>query len=520
MANSHDLVAVEILQRVLWPGGSDRRNWPQNLSSWAVEFARFCRGSGSVASDELKEVLTRAFIFRDNSELLGTERSATRILSQLLEDIPSREGKLTVLKELTALYPEESHFWAHLGRFYTLDPADFSRALECIDKAISFSPEDHVLYHMRGMAIRAQIANGLKSTTELGADVVDLMNAAATAFGKARELQPEDEHSCISEVQMIARVLDHLSKEEATRGGQLSDRLMRSGTDPYVRDAFQNAESLLEQVRRNREGEGASTYEEDCRARLDALYGRHDRALQAWDSLLGRTDTYRPPVRRQIVWTYLARKRRSWANLDQREISRIVELLEENLQEEPNNDHNLRLWVQAVRRKTSPPPLETILEKVGYWKTNSGSLDSIYYLYVLYALDAMEGSPSSRESALKFVGECRALARNRRNRTKSLEWLGSGNGLARLVHHSELGKWDEKDKDYWETPTTLARVKGRISRIDGNQAGQIELSGGLEAFFVPVREGFSKDRSENVRVDFNLGFSYDGLRAWDVKPVT
>ena len=512
---AHDLIAVELLQQLLWPSGPDRRNWRQRLSTLAIEFAEFCHGSDGVPSDELRDVVTRAFIYRDNSDLLGTERAGAKSFSQLIEDIPSPEGRLSVLKRLTELYPAQSHFWAHLGRFYTIEMRDFTRALECIDTALSFSPDDHVLHHMRGMALRHQITELLHIEEPSEDTIVTLMKAASCSFEEARKLDPEDEHAYISEVQMIARVLDHIGKSEAKRDGDLLRRLSAPGVDPYLRDAFQYAEDLLEQVRRNREGEGASTYEEDCRARLDSLYGRHDLALQTWNGLLARQDVYGPPVRRQIVWTHLARRERSWAALDPREVARIVELLEDNLKEEPNNDQNLRLWIQAVRRLPTPPSLESIIEKVGYWRTNSGSLDSVYYLYVLYALEALDGSRFARENTIKFMGESRGLARARRNRTKSLEWLGTGKGIKRLVHHSELGRWD-KDRDYWDSSARLIRVRGRIGRIEGNQAGYIETPGELTAFFVPVREGFSKDRSENKAVDFHLGFSYDGLRAWNV----
>ena len=63
------------------------------------------------------------------------------------------------------------------------------------------------------------------------------------------------------------------------------------------------------------------------------------------------------------------------------------------------------------------------------------------------------------------------------------------------------------------TRNPLTRVRGRVARINGPQAGFIELAGGLEAFFVPARSGLSRG-SENTPVLSFLGFSYDGLRAW------
>lgn len=458
------------------------------------------------------EVARRTFIYRDNTELLGTERSATKQFAQLLQDIPSPEGALEVLHRLTEIYPDEPHFWAHLGRFYSIERRDPQEALACIDRAIALRDDDSVLHHMRGMALRQQVYETIGNAAALW-DALDLAKQASGSFGRARDLNPDDEHGYISEVQMLARLLDYAGQQH---GEGVLGYLASPAADPFLRDCFERAEDLLERVRRNREGQGASPYEEECRAKLNTLYGRHDRALQIWDNLLSRKDVYGPPVRRQIVWTYLARCGRSWDAIPGREVGRIVSLLEENLREEPHSDTNLRLWVQAVRRSPHPPNIEAVIERVGYWRASGGSLDASFYLYVLYALQAIEGSSLARDATSRFVEECRMKARFRRNRTKSFEWLGEGLGIGRLIHHSQLGEW-RTDTEFWENIAPLSRIPGRIARIEAPQAGHIEIQGGLDAFFVPARGGYSSGRSENRSVTCFLGFSYDGLRAWGVK---
>ena len=112
---SHDLIAREILKKLLWPNFGDSEQWRQNLSGWAVEFAGFCRGNLPVPSDAMLEVARRTFVYRDNVELLGTERSSTRQFAQLIRDIPVKEGRLEVLRALVEEFPDEAHFLAHLG---------------------------------------------------------------------------------------------------------------------------------------------------------------------------------------------------------------------------------------------------------------------------------------------------------------------------------------------------------------------------------------------------------------------
>jgi hypothetical protein len=127
---AHDLLAQELLEQLLWPSaGEDRaRLWRQNLSTWAIAFAQFCRGDTSrPPSEEMLEVARRTFIYRDNTELLGTERSGGKSFAQLIEEIPSEAGQLETLRVLADLYPREAHIWAHLGRFHSMQRHDYPK---------------------------------------------------------------------------------------------------------------------------------------------------------------------------------------------------------------------------------------------------------------------------------------------------------------------------------------------------------------------------------------------------------
>ena len=512
----HDLIASEILEQSLSPANQDRRLWKQNLSRFSISFIEMCSGSIARASisESILEVIRRIFIYRDNVDLMGSERAATRRFSQVLEDINSREGRLLVLKSIVESFPEEAHFWAHLGRFYSNEMRDFARAIEFADAAIRLQPSDHLLHHMKGMVLRKQMEEAIGHREPTG-QLIAIARGASECFRMARELDSDDEHGYISEVQMLINLMDYASRN--IEGG-IFRYVSSSTSEPFIRDAFDRAENLLDQVRRFRQGEMPSGYEAYCRAKLNALYGEHDVALQSWTNLLSDREIYRPPVRRQIVRTYLVRRGGSWYNLKPRELLRSVELIEDNLQEEPYNESDLRLWLQGIRFLPTPPSLEGVLERVTYWKANKGGLEASFYLYILHSLLAMEGRRVHQDDAEGFLNECRLLSRQRRNRHRSFEWLGHGEGIRGLVHQLELGEWNEHS-NFWSSVEKLKRVSGRISRIDGPQAGKIDLPGGLEAFFVPIRGNFFKGQSENEKVHFYVGFSYDGLRAWAVERI-
>ena len=510
----HSIVAEECIRQVLMPTieGADPRAWRYQLSAWCREIVRFCRGRHPEASSEGRDLANRVFVFRGNSELIGSERAGSNQFSMLINDLPSPEARLEVLRALTERFPHEAHLWAHLGRFYSVVLKEYEKAADAIEESISIQPADHVLHHMKGMNLRARLYDRIADRAALE-DVAELAKEAAEAFGEARRLRPDDEHGYISEVQMTLRVLDYCGE---LRGEAPIVAVASAQCPEWIRDCTEKVESLLATVRESRRGEEASVYEEDCRARLGAIYGDYSTALQRWNSLLDRAATYRPSVRRQIVWTYLARKGRDWSALSGKEVGRSIELLEENLREDPDDERNFRLWLRAIRYSEVVPSVETVIEKLSAWHVVSDSVEPAYYLFVMHVLRALEGSRLAAESVGRYLEECRKKTRYRRNRTRSFEWIGTGAGLRRLVHHDSLGMWD-RGAQFWSDRSLLDVVDGVVVRIQGPEAGEIEIEGGLRAFYVPGRVDHHSGNAENRRVQFFLGFSYDGLRAWEVR---
>ena len=504
----HSLVAEELLKQILASGG-DPRTWRNHLADWGISFMSFCRGDLRTHSVKMLELVRRVFVFRDDFDVLGHEQSVQRRFSNFVQEVRVSEGKLRVLEELVNLFPDVHHFWAHLARFHALERKDFSEALRAANYAVEIGDRDSVVYHMRGMVRRYQLRELRRENTSVE-DLVAIAEKASSDFAYSRRLNPENEHGYIAEVQMIIELLDYIARST----GDLFQYLAGRSVPHYLREALDNAEGLLAHVKREREGIGASQYEIRASARAHQLYGDYSGAIQQLDSLTARPDVYQPPIRRQLAWAYLARANDDWSKVPKRYIRRVIELLASNLEEEPRSEQNIRLWMQASRFQEMPPSLESVVEQVQYWLAEPGVVDATYYAYVLNALLAMDGMGLAFQRYQKHLEECRELTRFRRNRDRSYEWLGDGIGIARLVHQSRLGDWD-RERGFWENTQPLVRVRGRVARITGPQAGVIELAGGLEAFFVPARSHLHHG-SENTAVTAFLGFSYDGPRAWDI----
>jgi tetratricopeptide (TPR) repeat protein len=514
---AHNLVAREILTLILGEGLGDERNWNTRLADLACEFADFCRTNQPVHPEDLQTVVERVFFFRNDSELLGSVRAGENLFSELIGAIPNPEGRLRVFQRIVELFPDCPHYWAHLGRYYSIRLHEFAKAIQAIDRAIALNGKDFVLHHMKGMALRNLAFKSIETERPL-IELLPIAKQASECFAQARALEPDEDYGYISEAQMITRLLDYAQGI----GGQSAVAVAaNANSDPWIREAFQKVEDLLLAVRQHHVGEQASEYEEKCRADLDNLYGAHDQALQRWQNLLDRRDVrgqcvvHAPPIRRQIVWTHLARCGRRWDKMPSNSLQRTLDLLDQNLQEEPADDRNVRLWIQGARFLPNPPTVEVAAERVAYWRSNGDSLDAIYYIFVLHSVQAIAGSTLSGDRAMRALEECKNRARSRRDRTRSFEWLGTGQGLRQLVHQDMLGEWD-REKDFWTNTSQLRRLEGVVSRIRGPQAGEIALAGGLKAFFVPGAAGLAFGRAQNLRVKFFLGFSYEGLRAWSV----
>jgi len=519
---AHELIAVEIMESVLQGTATDRRVWKQNLSTWALKLIDMFSTPHKVPSDEIKDILSRIFIIREYTELMKSpELSGAKRYAPMIEDIPNNEGRLGIFRELVETFPDEPHFWGHLGRFCAIELHRNEDALEAIDKALELDSKNNVFYHMKGMVLRQQIYDFLETLKQRGhfsPDDTDTIKRkieeASEQFEKSRSFAaPREEHAYVSHIQLLIRVVDFgfaISKQPSR------EEFLVSEDAAWYRDLIDKAEHLLDELKRKQEGELPSLYTTRCESGLDELYGDYSRVLEGWNSLLDRRDIYLPGVRRQIARVYLVRKKRLWDELDQRELRRVAQLMQENIETDPTDYGSMRYWFQAVRR-IDGESIEAVIERLSYWKATTESIEATFYLYILYTLQALDGLTTSTLKASGLIVECSKMARALAIRHNSIEWFGKGTGMKRILHYSLLPKsWEAE----FEKGDKLSLVEGRVSRIFGPEAGDIELSCGLRAFFVPGR-GFKRtyvrSRDENKAIRCYLSFTYDGIRAWAVR---
>ena len=517
---AHYVIAEEILEQELGRVIGNRANWRIGLADLAVKLIDLLTGLPHRGRGRISEILRAVLIERGRSQSPAGPWEAD--FSLFLDHVPSIEGQQRVLEHLTEAFPEEPHFWAHLGRFYSRAVRDHSMAHAAHQRAIGLMSDDSLLHHMAGMAWRDDLYDLLASTrNDLAPDqekeVLGKIKEATKEFEVARGLDRRSEYNYISQVQMILRVVGTVSSAKGYRYDRIGFLTM-PGNDFY-RDLVDQAQNLLSDLTLIKGDETPSQLQVELEASLEGLIGNQSEAIERLTNVLDRRESYKPPLRRAIIRSYVARRQGDWAKLSDHELARVLGLANDNITEEPASDYNLRLWLRAVRTENALS-VDRVAERLGYKRLQNPSVDTTYYLYIAKFLQLESGDLGAKSQVSNLIEECAREARGMSRTTSSFEWLGNESGLGGLIHVSTLGKWDP-DRGFWTNTEPLKRVGGRIAIIRNQGNGEIELPSGLRVFFAPSRGaipgGYIAGQDTGREVEFYLGFSYDGLRAWSVR---
>ncbi|MGW4947242.1 P-loop NTPase [Actinoplanes sp. NPDC004185] len=511
----HPQVAERVLEQLL--GGSDPDKWLINLSDASVEFVDQLTGALGPNNLQTLRLLENLFVRRTRAD---ENRGGN--FSELISSLPKQSAH-RVLERLTATCPNEPHFWNHLGRHLAYEiRAEYSKAEDYLLTAVELSHgEDavhlHTLGQVRRIAIEQQLRsvldNNERSVTaeELRDKIGGKFQLAMEAFARARVKSPGSEHSYITPVQLVLHVLERLRR--ASGYDNLPELIGGdSAVADWVSEQFASAETLLEEYRNVKAGPMgiSSRHFRDVERDIEALYGNIDFLMEEWRAQLEDNEE-RASIGRALARAHVRRARRNWARLEEWELREIEVCLDNAMRSTRPTDSDLRTWFQAYRRLPEYNELRA-LDRFSSVVQHIDSLEAHYYLYVLHFMRWYRGDEFSQDAIRSHIEKASKLARSA-NSQWSYEWMGVTPEWCPLAHFSELGEWSGS---FWNYVAPLKRVSGVIQDIEGPQFGTIRVGEGrLMARFNP-RERFRRARDENALVDFFLGFSYEGLRAWEV----
>lgn len=504
----HVLFSKALKEQILEGSSSMETDiWKTGLADVCIDFIKDSVVEGE-GSRKVQEILQTLFI--------GTRKDRHgKTFTPIVEDIRIEEEKERLFKCLKESYPENSHYCSHLARFYAYYRRNRELAFKYANEAISLSEgegrKDPLLYHIKGMCIREaaydlmdSLMNKKRNEQPLRKEDIDevineLVPNAEKEFELSRKISNDqnktDEYGYVSHIQMLIRAIDF----GAIISGQDKSDFLAENKYPYHL-WIDMAETLLEEIRRITINKDDNQKIIRCEDELNLFYERYDLILQSLNSQLEKGENS-TGVRRQIVRTYF-RKKEVNSEGNSKVLNRILDLMEDNINEEPANEKNFYLWFKAAR--FSSVTLADALSKIGRWKAQSTSLDATYYFYILKVFSAIEGYTPDAIDAVKLIKECKNNVPKSKNITFQHEWYGKGNHLRRLKSHKEF---DSINKE-----STLDLVRGYFTDFENMGSGFITIADKIKVFFSPAQAKLSQE-DLNKEVEFYLGFSYDGPRA-------
>lgn len=454
-----------------------------------------------IAKSQYREILEDSVL---QQLLIGTkaDRNGEKFTQIVRDMMPSEQED--VLNTLHNMFPENAHFCSHLARYYSSVKKDFVKALGLADRAISLSSvDDAMLYHIKAMCYSHEIGKiiddyrnqnvkdrktGLESLHNI---IENLLPHASENFELARKYQHDDdkEVTYLPNIYMLIKLFDYaIDVCEFERKKVLSE-----GICPYC-EWIDEAQSLLESLKQSYLNEETEEYTQcevkmwnsikDCADVIDLL---NNQLSKGRNVLL---------IRRLIVRTYFY-KNDNYKN-NKRINSNIMSLMEENIGAAPSDERNYILWFNAARY--SDLALDSILSKMNQWKGLNPTKEIIFYCFVFTAIKALQNDTTAAAIASRLLEQCKHIGGFDSIHIK--EWYVS----------SKLGikKFSELNSDKEERKLVYGRIKSYKHAGDA----RIVLDCGLDVFFKPAVSGIT-EANLNHKVSCFIGFSYDGIRAYD-----
>lgn len=511
----HPQIAEQVLQELL--GGDEPKTWRRNLPQLSADLIVSVAGHLGPENFLARRLLENLFVRRIRAD---DQSRPGRNFSELIEAMP-RNSAHWVLQQLTEHCPNEPHFWNHLGRHQIYQmKSSFESAEGYLLRAVELSEGRDALHlHTLGMVRRLWIEHSMSallktrpSAQMLLDEVLTRFQSAMDAFDRARDAAPHNDYGYITPVQLTLDVLERLVR---VSGHESLPDLINSGdvASDWVAQQLAYAEDLLDQyrvLRANQYGPPDSDYFRGCEEKIERLYSNIDHLITQWRAQLEDNEE-KAAIGRALARAYIRRGNRDWSSMDEATLRTIAQCLDTSVRVRTPSEAELRNWFQAYRRLPEYNELRA-LERFSSIAEVADSLEASYYLYVLHFMRWRRGEELNQDRIRAHLDATDKLSRYA-NRQWSYEWVGRSPEWCPLTHFSELGEWAG---GFWNHPQPLDRVPGVIEEIEGPKRGWVRIGDGrLRAFFRPG-DKFRRGRDEYAYVDFFLGFSYEGLRAWEV----
>lgn len=527
----HYLFTQEILKQIIYQDQNEQELSDDikasNLSSTLIKFIKYSKTNATVDYDTTLEMMCNLFIVRSGEEI--NKGRFSPLVEKVMDFCSStRDGANRaglIFKTLVTMFPDNGHFKGHLSRFYSYVEENYDKGVSVAAEAATDSEQyegalDPILYHIYGMSLKLRIQKHLKKQVleshECGAVkeearwldcIMKDADEALSAFQKSRIANNQDAGYQAS----ITLCIDVLDLAKKLSGISETADFIASDSSAWYMRYFDEAEGLMRAWQSEDEYSVGTV-----QTQINDFYGNREnleRTIELWQIALDKAKPEQVSQCRRLLAR--AKKRRiellGYENVSALEIDEIIHLAESNINSEPKNSANIRLWFDAIRYCTSQNSellLDEAIDKLSTWKYSSGCIEAYYYYFICICIKAIEGSSRAAANIPILQSELKNRASKRIDNRRVYEWVGAGEGLRRLKRYALTRITPEEVR-------SLAVLTGYVKTYKSENSAII-FSNNMDVFFNPKRAKriFSKD-NEGHRVTFSVGFSYDGLRAYD-----
>jgi tetratricopeptide (TPR) repeat protein len=348
----HPILAKEILRQHLRPTASiGRDDWKFGLTDFSVAFIERVSDKKHRGSEAIEDILTDLFVSRTD----GVGQTERAEFSELILALPTPQSRKRALEKLCEKFANP-HYWNHLGRLLNFEKLEtFEVAAQCYKKAISLAEDDGAHYHGLGMVYRNEMRDRLwpflqpnESLSDRLGTIESIYRLAEEAFERARDLNTADEYPRISHIQMITRAIEQILKiSNSTTYPELLNRADSVGD--WCRSQLMIAQRLMDEVYHINAERELNRVAIEASGHIDEVFGNFETMVRGLTELLGRDGVPKAEVRRSLARCYLRQVGGNLTGLKPQNARRIAQLARENVNENPRNGIDLRMWFQAYR---------------------------------------------------------------------------------------------------------------------------------------------------------------------------
>lgn len=511
--SKHPLFSKEIICQLIGEEKDGKVTFYRNLTNFLCQFIKFTANPPHQESKSNINLLSNIFITKDQTVIMEADQKQyfgpiiDHILNNCDDRIARNKYVNSILNCLTDNYPQNAHFCAHLGRFYSIILKDYVPSIELADKAIKISEsEDPLLYHIAAICIRRYINDLIRQyrvketeKDQLEKEILKWALKASQYFEKSRKNRKPAGY--ISDIEMCIRLIDFY---KSTKKYHDYRSIIKDLDNPYheyykrallLTQTVQATENMLFENTNSKYDLSQETINK-TRALLQDLKG----TMAFWKNNIDRETDLNKLAKYRFFYVQAA-KANDFSTLSTDDLNSCIDSIERNIDLEYNSG-SIFIWfelLQNLNDKVLDSKLETADVQLRSWREKySDKIEIEYYLYIIDTLLLLKGSSSISSSINKVETTLNSYSKEfPKNTTPRRILCKPGNHLADFKLYSK-----EIESEALELEGTIDSLKNNIIKYDG-----------LSIFFNPETQINYSDSLRGKIVHFKMFIAYKGAYA-------